>query len=172
MPQTELPRVSPPTALQYCLLNWIIPGAGFFAVGDKRRGIVLFVIINVVLLTGLLYGGYIAKPSFSTQDPSFNLVGILTYIVEAFHGGGWMLMQFLHSLYSDSPDAFFNLERMAAKPYSDLGTFHLVVAGGLNYFASVRLYDLLAGNPELTETLKKEEESAGEDQEAGEDSGK
>lgn len=115
------------------------------------------ILINGCFAIGLFYGGYVMVPVFHFRHPEFNIVSLLTYISQAFHGGGWALMQFLHTLGNENGTGWFNLHRMAARPYSDLGVFHFVVAGGLNYFATVRLFDLLAGNPELTGSGSREE---------------
>ena len=134
------------------MVNWLIPGAGFLLVRDYQRGVTLFLAINGCFAIGLLMGGYVLAPaSFDPRAEGFNLVGLLTYLAQAFHGGGWLLLQGAQSAAADNPEAFFNLHRLAARTYSDLGAFHLVVAGCLNYFATMRLYDLVAGTPELTE---------------------
>ncbi|MCC5877313.1 MAG: hypothetical protein JJU11_13910 [Candidatus Sumerlaeia bacterium] len=145
-----IPRLSMIPAMGLCLANWIVPGLGYLLVRDFARGLALLVLINGCFAMGLFYSGYVLVPVFSYRDPEFNIVSLLTYISQAFHGGGWALLQGLHSLSGENGEGLFNLHRMASRPYSDLGVFHLVVAGGLNYFATVRLYDLLAGNPELS----------------------
>ncbi|CAN5248563.1 hypothetical protein BH09SUM1_BH09SUM1_10700 [soil metagenome] len=92
-------------------------------------------------------------PAFRWSDPEFNIVAILTYVTQSFFGSGWLFMLATHHAAAATPGAFFNLNRLAgANPWSDIGVLHFVVAGGLNYVATVRLYDLLAGSPELTET--------------------
>lgn len=159
-----LPRTSIPAALGLCLLNWLVPGAGYIAVRDVPRGATLLVLTNAMLMIGIAGGGYVLAPAWSPKNPEFNVVAILTYLVESFHGGGWLALQALQKATAASPEAFFNLHRQSIRPFSDLGVFYLVVAGGLNYFATVRLYDLLAGAPELTEsihtTARQEGESA------------
>ena len=150
--QQPLPRISVPAALGLCLLNWLIPGLGFALCKDWRRACVLFVLINICFAIGVLLGGTILPPlSWKPFTPDFNVVAVLTYLSQSFHGAGWLVLQALHGAAAETPDAYFNLRRMAASTYGDLGSFHLVVAGGLNYFATVRLYDLLAGSPELTQ---------------------
>jgi hypothetical protein len=152
VPHSPLPRTSVATALAVCLANWLVPGLGYVLCRDVTRGVILFITINACFAIGLYFGGYILiPPSWTPTNPNFNLVTVLTYLVQAFHGGGWLALQALHHVSAGDTEALFNLKRMAASTYSDLGAFHLVVAGGLNYFASVRLYDLLAGSPELTQ---------------------
>lgn len=90
-----------------------------------------------------------APGSWKPFTPNFNLVTGLTYIAQSFYGGGWLCMEYLQGLGEDGGGPF-NIINLATKTYADLGVFHLVVAGGLNYFCTVRLYDFLAGIPEET----------------------
>jgi hypothetical protein len=151
---STFPRKPAAIALQFCLLNWLVPGAGYMAAGDYKRGSALFVIINSILIGGIAYGGYVVNPQWNFRASDFNLVSLLTFIAQAFHGGGWLLLQWIEASAAGNAESAFNIQNLAIKPFSDLGVFHLVVAGGLNYFATMRLYDLMAGNPELTESPK------------------
>ena len=103
------------------------------------------VLINLCFAIGVFLGGTILVPPLSIRHPDFNLVSLLTYLAEALHGGGWVALQIAHGTAVSNPDGLFHLHRMAAKSFADLGTFHLVVAGCLNYFSTTRLYDLLTG---------------------------
>lgn len=153
-------------------MNWLVPGLGYYLCGDRRRSLALFFIINGCFAMGLFYGGFILTPVWSFRDPEFNIVSLLTYIAQGFHGGGWLLTQALHLQASESASALFNLHRMSAKAYSDLGVFHMVVAGGLNYFATVRLFDLLAGNPDLTGSVPEDsDEKSGQKSASESDAG-
>lgn len=119
--------------------------------GDRARGIALFIAINLVFVIGVAMGGFFLPPqSWVPMKPGFNLVAALTYMSQFFHGGGWLGMTALQRTFATSPESFFNIRSLATRTYSDLGAFHLVVAGALNYFATARLYDLMAGNPEMT----------------------
>jgi hypothetical protein len=119
--------------------------------GDLKRGAAFAVLIPAVFVAGIGYGGYILEPVWHFRNPEFNLVAVLTYVTQAFFGLGWLALQGLHLASEQSPESFFNLQRLAAThTFSDLGSFHLVVAGGLNYLSTVRLYDLLTGNEDLS----------------------
>jgi Family of unknown function (DUF6677) len=144
------PRKPVPIALGLCAINWLLPGVGFILCKDYRRGALLFVLINLVFFLGVFFGGYVDAPgSWKPFTPNFNLVTGLTYIAQSFYGGGWLCMEYLQGLGEDGGGPF-NIINLATKTYADLGVFHLVVAGGLNYFCTVRLYDFLAGIPEET----------------------
>lgn len=146
-----MPRTSKPAALGLCVVNWFLPGLGFIAVGDRSRGLALFVGINGCFLAGLMLGGYVLPPEWSTASPNFSIVACLTYIMQFFHGAGWAAANLCWGLVQEgSQNSIVNF--LAGRPgatNSDLGAFHLLVAGGLNYFATMRLYDLLAGDPSL-----------------------
>jgi len=127
-------------ALGYCVVNWLVPGAGYLLVRDWARGIGIMVLINGVFLLGLVFDGYMAIPAMSPRDPSFNIFMALTFIVQLWHGGGVLAVFGAESM--GGPLAAL-LVRDPGGAYSDLGSFHFAVAGGLNYFATVRLYDLI-----------------------------
>jgi hypothetical protein len=146
---TSYPQRSASSALGLALANWLIPGAGFWIVGDRPRAITLFVVINACFAIGVLLGGHILAPVWAPRDPEFNLVAILTYSAQAFHGAGWIGLQLLQRSAAAYPESFFNMRRLAGLTFADLGVFHLVVAGSLNYFATTRLYDLLRGMARL-----------------------
>ncbi len=149
-------------AIGLSIINWLVPGLGYILAKDTARGVTLFVIINAVFAIGLLYGGYIMAPTtLQVRDPNFNLVGLLTWFVQAFHGAGWLGLQWLESVSAGNDDAYFNLNHLARRTYSDIGSLHLLIAGGVNYFASAHLYDLLTGQVEAQVEASAAEEAEG-----------
>jgi hypothetical protein len=73
-------------------LAWLVPGAGHFALNEKKRGVVIFVVIALTFLTGLYVGsiGVVdpvnAKPWFAAQlmnSPAVLLVG--DHVADAWH---------------------------------------------------------------------------------------
>jgi len=142
-------EIRPPgLAAGFCLLNWIIPGAGFIAAGDRKRGLALLVILNGIFFLGLLYSGAIFVPPLQRSDPNFNIFGALAFIVQCFHGGGVFLL--LTAEQMGGPLGAL-LVRDPGGAFSDLGIFHFFTAGALNYFATARLWDLLRGNSDEEE---------------------
>jgi hypothetical protein len=138
-----------PVALGYCLANWLVPGVGFLLARDWARGIGILVLINGVFLLGLVFDGYMTVPAMSPRDPSFNIFAALTFIVQLWHGGGVLAVFGAESMGGALAGL---LVRDPGGAYSDLGAFHFAVAGGLNYFATVRLYDLMRSGDERAET--------------------
>lgn len=137
------PTCSALMAFGLCVVNWLIPGAGFLAAGDWRRGLPLLCLINSVFLAGLAFSGYVLVPAFSPADPTFNIFAVLTFLVQLFHGAGCLGHLGLSHILS--PGGAAALLGRPGAAYADLGSFHLAVAGGLNYFACVRLWDFLRG---------------------------
>lgn len=129
-------------ALALCLANWLVPGLGFFAAGDRRRAVWLFALIQGVFVAGLAFNGYVYLPPMNPRGADFNIVATLTFIVQACNAGFSMLV------LGAAKANLGLLARDSGAAYADLGAFHLLVSGGLNYFATVRLYDLLTGRAE------------------------
>lgn len=152
-----------PVALGLCLLNWLIPGAGFLAARDFRRGIVLFVLLNALFFLGLAYGGYLTVPALPRTE-GFNIVALLTFLVQACHGGGCALILVAQKSGGALGGVF---AKSGGASYSDLGAFHFLVAGGLNYFATMRLYDLLAGDSGETDKSSTSTEETTKEEPAG-----
>lgn len=140
------PAITPlPTALALCTVNWLVPGAGYLLRGEVRRGALLFLLLNTCFLIGLAHGGYYFVPAWNPRSPNFNIVACLTYAVQFFHGGGWMLSWLLEGAAADGNRLAGFLVGSPGATHSDLGVFHVLVAGGLNYFATVRLYEVCRG---------------------------
>ncbi|MFA5252651.1 MAG: DUF6677 family protein [Phycisphaerae bacterium] len=52
------------------LLSWLIPGAGYFVLEEKKRAIIIFVTISLTLCIGL-YVGSIGVIDFKGPSPSY-----------------------------------------------------------------------------------------------------
>ena len=150
-------RLSSSASLGVCAINWLLPGAGYLMTGDKVRGISLIIIINSIFLIGLALNGYLYVPPFRPGTEGFNMVALLTFIVQLCHGGGCLLLL----LAGQAGGVLDFLVRNAGASYSDLGAFHLTVAAALNYFATVRLWEFTTGKVEEEEKKKQSSEIDG-----------
>jgi hypothetical protein len=52
------------------LLGWLLPGAGYFALGEKKRAIIIFVTICLIFCIGL-YVGSIGVIDFEGPSPAY-----------------------------------------------------------------------------------------------------
>jgi hypothetical protein len=137
------PRQPAGKALGLCLVNWLVPGAGYLAAGDRVRGLSFLFLLNGCFILGLVLDGIILTPSLP-NSPSFNIVAALTFLVQVFHGGGTLGVVLAQRF--EEAGVLGLLARSGTGAYADLGAFHLLVAGGLNYLACVQLWDFLTGS--------------------------
>jgi hypothetical protein len=123
------------------LLSWLIPGYGFYRHGLRTRGLILFVLIEATFLTGVLFQGAVLIPTFNYRVEGFNLVAILTFVTQMFNG----LAACLSAVGDLTGGAVRLLPGNELSQWSDLGSFYLLVSGGLNYFALTGTYDHFYG---------------------------
>lgn len=122
-------------------LSWLVPGYGFFVHGLRRRALILFLAIEGTFALGCMLKGGVFLPEFRWGHEGFNIVTLLTFFTQMFNGGGAIL-----SLLPELAG-----RRWAILPYdesycfADLGSFYLLVAGGLNYFVLMSTYDHFYG---------------------------
>ncbi len=123
------------------LLSWLVPGYGFMHNGRWGRGLFFFIILESLFLIGAYFRGSVLLPDFSPRSEGFNLVTILTFFTQIFNGG--------LSLLSMMPE--FLGAGAAVLPYdetnqwADLGSFFLLVSGGMSYFVLTSTYDHFYG---------------------------
>lgn len=118
------------------VLNWALPGVGFILAGRKARGLTQMAVVLVTFAFGLLLRGGVIWPSWA-QDASFNLVNIITFIIQMGAGLPAIVSMIAHLA------GFDPLGGVPSATYFELGSFYMVVAGALNYFATCNLYDRL-----------------------------
>ncbi len=119
-------------------LNWLLPGAGFIFTGDRRRGWILLAILNGLFALGLLMRGSVIPPVFDPRSPAFNVINVLTFAVSLGSGGPSLLC--LGAQAGEAGPERWLAGEPAAAAY-DLGVFHILLAGALNYFVCCALYD-------------------------------
>lgn len=135
--QSLPPRKLPAPGVVLILLSWLIPGLGFMLCGRVRRGALLFAAIMLTFALGLASHGGVVWPSWSRSDESFNLMNNLIFGVQILAG--------LPALLSLAA-AQLGLPVLGGSPehaYFELGSYYLVAAGALNYFATTNFHDRL-----------------------------
>jgi hypothetical protein len=93
-------------------------------------------VLGTTLIGWALRGG-VSWPAWSPQAEDFNLINNLTFIVQM--GGGVPAFASLagHEL------VWPVLGGIPEAPYYELGGYYLIVAGAINYFCALNLYDRL-----------------------------
>lgn len=123
------------------VLSWLIPGGGFIMLGQWARGLTYLAIVVVTFSLGLALHGGLVWPSWSIQSEEFNLINNFTFLTQL--GGGLpALLSFFstHPALQGLPPWRFMAAEMNHPNY-ELGSYYLIVAGAMNYFAVGNFYD-------------------------------
>ncbi len=111
----------------YVLLAWFLPGAGFYLLGRKRDGLIIFFSILYFFAVGLLLGG-----RFVGTNEGSPLTVFLTF---AQFGNGFLF--FLGKILGLG-------SRIKVTWTSDYGTFFLMGGGLINYLATAKVGAILS----------------------------
>jgi hypothetical protein len=123
------------------LSSWLVPGFGFFLYGRRARGLLFFFLLQGIFLVGVFLKGSVLLPDFNPAAEGFNLVTILTFVTQIFNGG----LAIISLLPEFAGPHFAIFPSNEAAPLADLGSFLLLVSGGMNYFVTVNTYDHFYG---------------------------
>jgi hypothetical protein len=118
------------------VMSWLIPGYGYWHFGLRARAVIVFVVLEAVFLAGAFLRGSLLLPEMNYRSPDFNLVAVLTVFTQSFNG----LLSFV-SLLPEIAGGFHILPYDETNQWSDLGSFYLLVSGGMNYFVLVSVWD-------------------------------
>ena len=149
-PANSLPAAAPATAgWGLLILNWLVPGAGFMIAGRGGRGLAQMLIVLTTFAIGLtLRGGVVWPVWIPGREGEFNLINNITFIIQM--GGGLPALLSLAGSLCESLARSGPAAGIAAlfggfpeHPYFELGSYYLVVAGALNYFATCNFHDRL-----------------------------
>lgn len=121
-------RLPPPPPVA-ALASWILPGLGYWLIGEKKRGVVVCVTVLLLYVAGLLIGGVRV-----VDVPGFDAVGNRAAV--RLFDKPWYIAQFFvgpvnlgASVWSVSVSD--NVQRARAR-IGDIGTLYTAVAGALN----------------------------------------
>lgn len=97
--------------------------------------------IGLTFIIGLALRSSVDWPSWSIRAEDFNLINNFTFIVQ-MGAGIWALISFaISNFMTDVPSALAFFEGLQQHRYYELGSYFLIVAGALNYFALGNFYD-------------------------------
>ena len=65
-------------ALRACLAAWFVPGAGHLMLGQRRKGGIFFVVLSVMFVIGLAFGGRLFP--FQMQEPLVFLAAVAEWL--------------------------------------------------------------------------------------------
>jgi len=101
--------------IMVALAAWLIPGAGHVVIGDRGRGLTIFIAITITFLIGIMIGGVHCTVNFQTNKAWF--------FGQIFAGGYTIASAIVGSVASAKPSYGKTL---------DLATIYTGVAGLLN----------------------------------------
>lgn len=122
------------------ILSWLIPGYGFMHHGRWARGIYFFITLQATFLIGAWLRGSVLLPDFNMRSEGFNIMTILTFVTQIFNGG----LSILSLLPEIGGPAILPYDE--TNQWSDLGSFYLLISGGMNYFVLTATWDYFYGS--------------------------
>lgn len=130
----------------YVLLGFIVPGLPYLLAKEYKRYAMIFPLLYLTFAIGLLLNGAVVMPK-AYQSPVFNILAYLGYVSQMFFGlPAWMNNAWVtHQMEIEMIE---KLPSYTSAEYFDLGSYFLVVAGGLNYYANVKLFDFVLNKKE------------------------
>jgi hypothetical protein len=137
VPAAPVKADAPSASVGLAVVNGLLPGAGFCAAGRWPRGLLQAAMVLGTAAFGWSLHGGVAWPSWNPQAADFNLINNLTFLVQL--GGGLPALASLAANHF----GYLPLGGIAKAPYYELGGYYLIVAGAVNYFATLNFYDRL-----------------------------
>lgn len=130
MSQKEAAETSAPSvpAVAACLAGWLVPGLGHFLLGRRWRGVIFFVVVNVLFAVGLRLEGELFP-----LDPSRPLT-LLAGLAEIGVGVPYFMARLMG----------LGAGRVEAVTY-EYGYTFAIVAGLLNFLILLDAYDITTG---------------------------
>ena len=66
-------------ALRACLAAWFVPGAGHYLLGQRRKAGIFFVVLSVMFVVGIAFGGRLFP--FQMQEPLVFLAAVSEWLM-------------------------------------------------------------------------------------------
>jgi len=63
-------------ALRACLAAWFIPGAGHYLIGQRRKAAIFFVVLSVMYVIGIAFGGRLFPYQAPMDEPLVDLAAL------------------------------------------------------------------------------------------------
>ncbi len=122
---------SPLVALSFALAGWVVPGLGHALAGRRARGLLIFVCVAALVVTGYLQRGYV----FSSH--SQDAFGLLGFLADIGAGAFYLLAKVIEV---GGPDI--------ARAAGDYGTRFIATGGVLNVLTAFDAFAVARGERE------------------------
>jgi len=112
------------------LVTWVLPGSGYWLIGQRARGLTIGITIIVLFVLGLLIGGMrvVDPPPAFFSNPVSAITDKPWFVGQILAGP----MTLLTASISNSPEYFSSHSRV-----NEIGTLYTAVAGMLNLLAII-----------------------------------
>lgn len=140
---TPSPGPAAPQIVLTLLVGWLVPGAGFMLAGKWGRGLMHLLIIGTTFTIGLALHGAVLWPTWSFRSEDFNLINNFTFITQLGSGLPAFASFLISRVTGAEAGPMSWLGGIQSHTNFELGSYYLIVAGALNYFAVGNLYDRL-----------------------------
>jgi hypothetical protein len=131
MDKPEMRLRKPGVAAGFAFAGWLVPGLGHVLAGRWGRGLIYFLAVAAMVITGFLQRGFVFSPHF--KDP----FGLLGFLADAGTG----IFYFTAKIFEiGGPDI--------ARASGDYGTRFIATAGVLNVLIALDAYSTAIGEKE------------------------
>jgi hypothetical protein len=126
--EPEIQRRNPGVAAGFAIAGWLVPGLGHVLSGRRGRGVIYFLTVAAMVITGFLQRGFLFSPHFVD---AFSLLGFLA-------DAGTGIFYFAGKIFElGGPDI--------ARAAGDYGTRFIATAGVLNVLIALDAYSAAIG---------------------------
>jgi hypothetical protein len=127
MSRSSARNVPPPIV---ALVTWVLPGSGYWLIGERARGLTIGITIIVLFVLGLLIGGVrVVDPPAAPFSEPVNSITQKPWFVGQILAGPITL---LSAKVGESPGYFASHSRV-----NEIGTLYTAIAGMLNLLAII-----------------------------------
>jgi TM2 domain-containing membrane protein YozV len=135
-PMDQRPANVPPALVALC--GWLVPGAGYFLLGERARGVIIAAAVLFIFVAGLLIGGVCV-----VETPK-------ALTTAAILDKPWFIGQVLAgpvSIVSAVAAGRLDDGQYSTSRSWELGTLYTAIAGMLNLLVVIDATHLAAGGP-------------------------
>jgi len=113
-------------------IGFLIPGGGHLFIKDKKRGMLIFILLFITFFSAVLMNGKIYTPSLNDGTSWDKMVSILASAAEIGNG-----------LYYFGSIIFVDVAGDLPSIYYEVGSVYGITAGLLNFLVLFSLFDLI-----------------------------
>ena len=123
------------------LTGFVFPGLPYLLAKEYKKFFLIFPLLYLTFIIGILLKGGVISPSiYQSPKGFFNPLAYLTFFAQMLFGLP-AFISYIYSLFHQTIIYKGAIVNITYPPFFDLGSYYLIVAGSLNYYANIKLYD-------------------------------